>query len=158
METEALVATPFGVDLFVVAGDAGISVSRFVKRSAVAGGGARGRRHPALGAALAALDSYFARRPSRFDFPLELAGTPFEVAVWQATAALPYGIAVSYADLARSIGRPNAARGVARALSRTPLALFVPAHRVIGADGTLKGAGPRSLRRRLLAFEGIRVR
>lgn len=153
----ALIATPFGVDLFVAAGDAGISASRFVKRSAGAGATARGRRHPALRAALVRLETYFAGRPSRFDIPLDLTGTPFELAVWQATAALPYGVAVSYADVARSIGSPRAARGVARALSRAPLALFVPAHRVIGADGTLKGAGPRSLRRRLLAFEGIRM-
>jgi methylated-DNA-[protein]-cysteine S-methyltransferase len=157
METEALIATPFGFDLFVAAGDAGVSASRFVRRSPRAGAPVRGRRHPVLGTALARLEAYFGRRPPRFDVPLDLTGTPFEVAVWQATAALPYGIAVSYADVARSIGRPNAARGVARALSRTPLALFVPAHRVIGADGTLKGAGPGSLRRRLLAFEGIRI-
>jgi len=157
METEALVATPFGVDLFVAAGDAGISASRFVKRSAAAGAVGPGRRHPALCAALARLETYFARRQPRFDLPLDLIGTPFELAVWHATAALPCGVAVSYADVARSIGRPQAARGVARALSRAPLALFVPAHRVVGADGTLKGAGPRSLRRRLLAFEGIRI-
>jgi O-6-methylguanine DNA methyltransferase len=65
---------------------------------------------------------------------------------------------VSYADIARAIGRPRAHRGVARAMSRTPLDLFIPAHRVLGADGTIKGDELQTaMRRQLLQFEGFRV-
>ena len=85
-------------------------------------------------------------------------GTEFECAVWQFVSQMEAGELISYSDLARALGRPHAARGVARAMSRSPLALFVPAHRVVGADGTVRGASANSMRRKLLAFEGIRLR
>jgi methylated-DNA-[protein]-cysteine S-methyltransferase len=103
------------------------------------------------------LRAYAGRRLRKFDLPLALRGTPFQVAVWQAVADLETGELVSYADVARAVGAPRAHRGVAMAMGRTPFDLFVPAHRVVGADGRIKGAGPQSLRRRLLAFEGITI-
>ena len=152
----AVVRTPFGRDLYLACDDAGIVESRFVARAKVPANGAR--RGIVLRAALDALDAYFAKRLARFDVPLVLAGTPLQCDVWRAVAELPTGVLVSYSDVARAIGRPRSPRGVAYALAKTPFAIFIPAHRVVGADGRIKGAAANSIRRRLLAFEGIRIR
>jgi methylated-DNA-[protein]-cysteine S-methyltransferase len=155
-----VVPTPFGRPLYVACSGDGITDSRFTRAGRSSGHGATAvrKRHAILGAALEQLDAYFAGRPGRLDVPLVLAGTPLQLAVWRAVAQLCAGEIASYGEIARAIGRPNAHRGVAAALARTPLALFVPAHRVVGADGRIKGATPGSMRRRLAAFEGLPVR
>jgi O-6-methylguanine DNA methyltransferase len=105
--------------------------------------------------AVAQLRAYFAHRLRGFDLPLALYGTPFQVEVWRLVSQLETGELISYGDVARALGAPLAHRGVAAAMRKTPYDLLIPAHRVIGSDGRVKGAGPRSMRRRLLAFEGI---
>jgi methylated-DNA-[protein]-cysteine S-methyltransferase len=87
------------------------------------------------------LDEYFAGTRRRFDLPLAPAGTPFQQRVWQGLTEIPYGETISYAELARRIGRPAAVRAVGAANGRNPLAIVVPCHRVIGSDGRLVGYG-----------------
>ncbi|HUY11788.1 MAG TPA: methylated-DNA--[protein]-cysteine S-methyltransferase [Candidatus Dormibacteraeota bacterium] len=146
------VALPFGCDLLVSAANDAIVTSDFVTKRR------RTSREapplsPLLREARVQIEAYLQRRLQRFDLPLHYEGTPFEEAAWRAACELNFGESASYADLARAIGRPFAHRGVARAMGRSPLALFIPAHRVIGADGRIKGAAPTSMRARLLAFE-----
>jgi methylated-DNA-[protein]-cysteine S-methyltransferase len=87
-----------------------------------------------------------------------LEGTSLQLDAWRLGAATDWGTLISYADVARAIGRPGAHRGVAAAMGRSPLSLLIPAHRVIGADGRLKGADTGNpMRARLLRFEGHRL-
>jgi methylated-DNA-[protein]-cysteine S-methyltransferase len=87
------------------------------------------------------LDAYFKGRLRDFELPLRMAGTPFQHQVWEALRAIPHGETMSYADLARRIGRPGASRAVGSANGRNPISIVVPCHRVIAADGTLGGYG-----------------
>ncbi len=153
MEHDVLVlATPFGARLYVTANDSQITTCEF--RARVAPRPAP-RHNAILVEASKQLRAYLAKRLRRFDLPLDLRGTAFQVAVWSLVSQLETGELISYADVARAIGAPLAHRGVAAAMGKTPLDLLIPAHRVVGADGRIKGAGPHSMRRRLLAFEGI---
>ncbi len=144
------ISTPLGRDLLILSNGSAIVGSDFV----AARRQRRGKPSDALlREAAVQVEAYFARRLRRFDVPLALHGTTFCVAAWRAVATLSVGEFVSYSDVARAIGRPLAHRGVAKAMVNAPLALFVPAHRVVGSDGRVRGAGPRSMRRRLVAFE-----
>ena len=101
------------------------------------------------------LDEYFTHRRQRFDLPLAPAGTPFQLAVWAALQALPYGRTTSYAALAAGLGRPRAVRAVGAANGANPIPVIVPCHRVVGARGDLVGYGGGLERNRfLLALEG----
>ena len=88
------------------------------------------------------LEAYFAGSLRAFGLELELdEGTPFQREVWRTLATIPYGRTWSYAQLARAVGRPRAVRAVGAANGRNPLAIVLPCHRVIGADGSLVGYG-----------------
>jgi methylated-DNA-[protein]-cysteine S-methyltransferase len=96
------------------------------------------------------LDEYFAGGRTIFDLPLAPVGTPFQLEVWQALRAIPYGVTCSYGELAARIGRPAASRAVGLANGRNPLSIVVPCHRVIGSTGTLTGYGGGLERKRWL--------
>ena len=100
------------------------------------------------------LDEYFAGTRTSFDLPLDLRGTPFQVAAWEALGDIPYGETRTYAEQAAKIGRPAAVRAVGAANGRNPLSIVLPCHRVVGSDGALRGfAGGLDAKAALLAFE-----
>ncbi|HQV90737.1 MAG TPA: methylated-DNA--[protein]-cysteine S-methyltransferase [Phycicoccus sp.] len=110
--------------------------------------------HPLLQRLEAELAEYFAGQRRDFTLPLLVRGTPFEERVWAALRAIPYGTTCSYADIARVIGSPNATRAVGSANGRNRLAIVIPCHRVVNADGKLGGYGGGLWRKkRLLELE-----
>lgn len=100
------------------------------------------------------LMEYLAGKRRMFDVPIALEGTPFQRKVWEALTLIPYGETRSYAEIAGSIGQPKACRAVGMANNKNPLAVMVPCHRVIGANGKLVGyAGGLSIKQKLLELE-----
>lgn len=107
-----------------------------------------------LAAYRAELEEYFAGRRRHFDLPLDLRGTEFQKCCWQALLDIPYGETRTYAEIARTVGRPQAFRAVGSANHSNPIAIVVPCHRVIASDGTLCGyGGGLNLKARLLELE-----
>jgi len=109
----------------------------------------------ALGPAAAALDAHLAGNPERPAVRVELRdGTSFQRSVWEALGAIPWGATVTYGELAARLGREGAARAVGGAVARNPVAILVPCHRVVGANGAPTGyAGGVERKRALLAIE-----
>ena len=111
-------------------------------------------RHPVLVETERQLADYFARRREVFDLPLAFAGTAFQVSVWRALLAIPFGETRSYRDIAVALGNPKATRAVGAANGRNPISIVAPCHRVIGTSGTLTGfAGGLRAKAFLLALE-----
>lgn len=109
---------------------------------------------PLLEQAKQQLAEYFAGQRQVFDLPLRVQGTPFQQRVWAALREIPYGQTRSYKQIAEQIGSPHASRAVGMANNRNPIAILIPCHRVIGADGSLTGyAGGLAAKERLLALE-----
>ena len=130
----------------------GIYMHRQKHRPRQAEGGKRDEG--ALKTARAQLAAYFEGELQDFDLPLAAQGTEFQQRVWKALREIPYGVTISYGELARRIGQPQAARAVGLANGQNPIAIVVPCHRVIGADGSLTGYGGGLARKRwLLAHE-----
>ncbi len=115
---------------------------------------AREDGHPVLVTARVQLEEYFRGERSSFDLPLDLRGTPFELAVWKVLQEIPYGETISYAELARRCGSPAAFRAAGRANGKNPVAIVVPCHRVITSSGALGGySAGAAYKRWLLEFE-----
>ena len=116
--------------------------------------GERDDDHPVLRRAVEQLAEYFAGERDAFDLPLAPEGTAFQVRVWEQLRLIPYGTTISYGELARRVGNPAASRAVGLANGRNPLAIVVPCHRVIGANGSLTGfGGGMDAKRTLLDLE-----
>jgi len=91
--------------------------------------------------AMRQLDDYFAEARRAFDLPLAARGTAFQRRVWQELRRIPFGETRSYGEVAERLGNPNAMRAVGAANGKNPIAIIVPCHRVIGANGALTGFG-----------------
>ncbi|UFS65743.1 methylated-DNA--[protein]-cysteine S-methyltransferase [Paracoccus denitrificans] len=151
--------TPLGAMIAVADSDR-LHLLEFVEREALPAElrrlakGAGGRIGPGRTAvtdrAEAQITAYFGGGLTAFDLPLALHGTDFQQQVWRELQRLPAGATISYAELARRIGRPSAIRAVARANGANQIAVVIPCHRVIGSDGGLTGYGGGLWRKRAL--------
>lgn len=107
-----------------------------------------------LRATIQHLSAYFAGGTAAFTLPLDLHGTVFQRAVWQALLGIAPGRTRSYGDIAQAVGAPSAVRAVGAAVGKNPVSVIVPCHRVLGRDGSLTGyAGGLDRKRALLALE-----
>jgi methylated-DNA-[protein]-cysteine S-methyltransferase len=113
-----------------------------------------GRDDDAFVDARTQLAEYFEGDRISFELSLSPTGTPFQLRVWNALRTIPYAATASYGEVAAAIGSPSASRAVGLANGRNPLAIVIPCHRVIGADGSLVGyGGGLDRKRRLLDLE-----
>jgi methylated-DNA-[protein]-cysteine S-methyltransferase len=104
------------------------------------------------------LRDYFAGARTAFDVPLDLQGTDFQRAVWNALLNIAPGRTSTYGEIARELGVPSASRAVGAAVGRNPVSIIVPCHRVVGSSGALTGyAGGLDRKRSLLRIESDRV-
>jgi methylated-DNA-[protein]-cysteine S-methyltransferase len=108
------------------------------------------RSSAGLGDVVRQLGEYFAGERTAFDLPLHPYGSDFELAVWDQLTRIPYGETRSYGYVAKAVGEPGGAQAVGAANGRNPIAIVVPCHRVIGADGSLIGFGGGLPRKRFL--------
>jgi len=101
------------------------------------------------------LKEYFAGTRKEFDIPLDIEGTDFQKKVWNELQKIPYGKTISYKSLSEKLGDVKAIRAVGKANGQNPIAIIIPCHRVIGANGTLVGyAGGLAIKEKLLHLEG----
>ncbi len=143
--------------LLIVADEEGLRHLLFAEGRSGATPQADWREDPAcLAEPVRQLRAYFAGQRRRFDLRLAPQGTPFQQRVWRELLAIPYGETVSYGELARRIGRPEASRAVGLANGANPISIVIPCHRVIGRDGRLTGYGGGLPRKQwLLTHEGL---
>jgi methylated-DNA-[protein]-cysteine S-methyltransferase len=141
-----IIESPIGDLLLTEAGGAitGLTMEPLAERPRTA------KRNGILSAARKQLDRYFAGRLTDFDLALAPAGSPFLQQVWGELRRVPFGETISYAELARRIGRPGHFRAVGAANGRNPISIIVPCHRVVGSNGNLTGYGGGLERKRWL--------
>lgn len=156
-------STPIG-QMFAVADDRGLVLCEFHDRpmlptqlrrvERICGTKPEDGPHPILDQTQRELDEYFLGRRETFTIPLWLGGSPFQSSVWSQLLQIPFGRTTSYDAIATRLERPGGARAVGRANGDNRIAIIVPCHRVINADGSLSGyGGGRHRKRWLLAHE-----
>ena len=152
-------ASPVG-PLRLMADDAGLRRIDFVNgRSPVRSDPHWRESAEYLGETVRQLLAYFAGELEAFDLPLVPQGTPFQLAVWKRLCEIPYGETISYGELARRVGNPNASRAVGLANGSNPIPIVIPCHRVIGSNGKLTGyGGGLPIKEKLLALERRQLR
>ncbi len=102
---------------------------------------------------------YFLGKTTNFTVNLDLYGTEFQKKVWQALMEIPYGVTVSYKDIAIKINNPKAMRAVGMANNKNKIPIIIPCHRVVGADGNLVGyGGGLHIKEQLLQLEGCEIK
>lgn len=137
--------------LTISADEQGITDVSFGKRNPVH---AVCEETPFIKQAVNELQEYFEGRRREFTVPLHPQGTDFQLRVWQVLRTIPYGKTWSYKQVATAAGNPNASRAVGMANNRNPIAIIIPCHRVIGANGRLVGyAGGLDVKEKLLEIE-----
>jgi methylated-DNA-[protein]-cysteine S-methyltransferase len=104
------------------------------------------------------LAEYFVGKREKFDLPLALSGTEFQLRVWKALEKIPYGQTRTYGQIAHAVKSPAASRAVGAACGKNPLAIFIPCHRVVGSSGSLTGfGGGLAMKEWLLRHEGAAI-
>lgn len=142
-----LFASPLG-PLRLKASNAGVTAISFSGDIPSHTGPAQAQLH--LEILVRELTQFFAGTRTTFTVPLDLLGTDFQKSVWNRLLEIPHGRTCSYADVARAIGKPDAVRAVGLANGANPVAIVVPCHRVIGANGKLVGYGGELWRKQWL--------
>lgn len=111
---------------------------------------------PLLKEARQQFEAYFTGSLRQFDLPIAPQGTPFQLEVWRLLQEIPWGQTITYGELARRVGNPQASRAVGMANGRNPLPVIIPCHRVVGSGGKLTGyTGGLHVKVKLLQLEGI---
>ena len=153
------IESPLG-PLLLAADDVGLRQIEFAKGTRAAQPDPAWREDGALlKQPIRQLRAYFAGELENFDLPLAPEGTTFQLGVWHRLSEIPYGQTISYGELARRIGNPNASRAVGLANGANPIPIVIPCHRVIGSNGKLTGyGGGLPIKEKLLALERRQLR
>ena len=150
MTSHTVVDSPIGALTLVAEGDA-LAGLYLTEQRHLPPTAAHGPRDDTILPALREqLINYWAGELNRFDVPLAMVGTPFQMRVWTALQSIPYAETWSYGRLATEIGQPNASRAVGLANGRNPISIVVPCHRVVGSGGQLTGYGGGLARKQFL--------
>lgn len=145
-----------GYLLRIVEEDDSIIQVHFMRETEKQAGDLQQRETALLVEARKQLAEYFAGQRSSFSLPLAPEGTVFQKDVWQQLEQIPYGETRTYGQIAAALGKPTASRAVGGANHNNPIAIMIPCHRVIGANGKLTGyAGGLDLKEKLLRLEGV---
>ena len=144
--------TPIGT--LLIACDEAVRIIRFPNKESKPETGWKESRRGVVAETIRQLKDYFAGKRTHFALPLEPEGTEFQRTVWRNLQDIAYGETISYGELARRVGNPQASRAVGAANGQNPIPIVIPCHRVIGASGKLTGfGGGLPTKQALLALE-----